>query len=260
MSKRLAFQTDHVQGALEYCAKNGRGDGRTATNVKLLELLRIGGNLSSTYLAREAQCGRTHVFDVLAWLRDGTLDRLVAGGRFRKSAILSDERREELFRKLGNEFKCAKDVADWYEQWSHEEVPLATIYGWCRKRKGEASGFSFRAAKGRRRTSTRSKPQHRTELVLTLEAVDELRERQRQERITDRIPEGEFEGRYVPNLVKRIEGVLRCAAKHPISQIATDLRVTRKTVRLWVQRYKHGRLEKLCEVKYGGRPRFKING
>ena len=257
MRRKLSIQRNAVQEALDYCTKHGGGDERAAASASLLALLLQKETWGVADLEKEAGCGRTHLFDVLAWVRTKQFDRLVGGGKF-PASLLDDARREELRTKLGTEFHCAQDVAAWYKKWSGNPVPLPTVYGWC-----QALGLPIRSLPKPLKQPAARKGGSKKNSILSLgpEAVAELRERQKQERIAYSIPEDKFESPYPQNPVRIIEGILRCATtKDSMRQIARDLHVGWTDIRRWIRRYGKGDIDKLCKVVRGKRPSGKHIG
>ncbi len=260
MGRRLSVDRSSLQAAKAFCLRVDSP--RAAVSRRVLEGLLASASSSAAQIAEKADCSRPYVFRVMAAAKDGQYEALTTNGRFRKTALLSDDQKAALTRKLKQgEFECAKDVQKWFGS----PVALSTVHGWCR-RLGREFGFSFRRLRRSRRSPSLRVPRpHRLQLVLSQEEVEVLRARQAVESRALGLGEGELrhpgqagKPRRRTNPVLRIEAVLRFATSgQPIARIAQGLQTSRSEVRRWARIYTSEGIEGLCKVNEGGRPRTK---
>jgi hypothetical protein len=248
MTRRIAIQRESLEQSLKYC-KEHLGSVRAATSAKVLGLLLENYPGSAKELAKEAGCSRAHLFNLLASIRKGQFEKLVAYDAF-PASMLNDVRRRELRIKLGTELRCGRDVVDWYKHCCGKSIPAATAYSWCR-----ALGMPIRSLP--KPTTQESKDKTGVKLpvlILKPEAITKLRVRQDKERKVYGIAPGEIDCEYPQNPVKRIEGILRCATTgKSMRQIAKELGVAWTDLKRWMIDYKEG-IDKLCEIRRGRRP------
>ncbi len=243
MARRISISEVSVKEALSFCQKQGTPAGeRTNASKAILNAILNGHGLSAEVLARQAGCGRKHVFALLKIVRARLYNQLV-GFTFRRDALLNSNRLGELKRKLGNEFTNAKDVLVWYESWSGKTASLSAVYKWCQA--ASRNSRPFRSLP----KLPKSTPARKA-LTLSPAEIEELKARRAKEIEADKIedPAG-FGGPFLENPALRITAILEYASGNDtMINLAKRLGVD---VGRWVRHYVSVRrdLDQFCAVQ-----------
>jgi transposase len=243
VSRKLEVGRDLLIGAAQCCERSKTSKG--AKNKAILtELLDVKGR-TAAQIAEDAKCSRAHLFKLLSWVKKREFSKLTDCCLIQKPTALSPALKKELQEMLGRDLKCAKDVLEWFGQ----DVPLSTIYGWCRRLEG-----GFRRLRDHNCGTTIPKHQTQRSLMLSEGQAAELRNRQKEERMRRNWSEGQLRDPNMElspirprNTVLRIEAVVVYGTTHEsVSQIARYLESSRSDVRKWVRLYEEGGIQKLC--------------
>lgn len=140
--RTISINDRRLESAIAVCIESKTPAARN--NLRLLRRLQKMPGESASRIACAVRCGRSHVFNVVAWVNSGDFHRLSRPGKFRKRRLLTTKQRIELARKLGGEFKSAQDVLDWYGKGASRAV----VYAWC-----SDLGFLFRRARSARKST-----------------------------------------------------------------------------------------------------------